>query len=575
MGHDEEGGTKGLGQRAPPRRGREASGTRLSSAPPSPSMPAPRRTLVSGFLSAPSPPASEPRRVGRSVDADWEDDDEVTHIYADGVTQIEGDYEIVDEEEEKTQELPRRAPRRAALPAVPVASVRPKVTLIGVPPPAVAPPPSWRTSGPPSLRSSPTVPPRPAPPWRQASLPPMRLSPSMPATPEPLGAPGEYTAPVIRRKEARTLPLLRGVTPSHVATAAAASALAWLVVALVPSQGKILVNVSDSRGSPVNRLEVFVDGQTTPCATAPCYLSIGRGAHEVKVIADGFEVPAGQAVAVKSGDSTAVNFMLGASSGSGIKIDGKQPGVKLTVDDKEIGPLPQVLRDLLPGDHTIRVAGSARYEPLVRHVTVERDKVEDLGTITLKVLRGNVTVRLGTPGARVFIGSGSDRRELPMLPLSLDIDTARSWSLEGLKPGFQDYVEPINFNDGVADETYTVTLEPKSAGNPVGGGPASEPRLISNTPAAPAPEAALPAPMAFPPRGAGGGTGGDGYLNINSIPSSTCILDGKSLGATPRLHVSVRAGSHRVKFRTGDGLTKTVVVNVGPGETKLAATRLE
>jgi hypothetical protein len=70
--------------------------------------------------------------------------------------------------------------------------------------------------------------------------------------------------------------------------------------------------------------------------------------------------------------------------------------------------------------------------------------------------------------------------------------------------------------------------------------------------------------------------GGDGFLNINSIPPATCFLDGKSLGMTPRVHVSVPAGVHVVKFVNADqGLSKTVSVRVGAGETKPAVARLE
>jgi hypothetical protein len=65
------------------------------------------------------------------------------------------------------------------------------------------------------------------------------------------------------------------------------------------------------------------------------------------------------------------------------------------------------------------------------------------------------------------------------------------------------------------------------------------------------------------------------YLNINSIPASPCYLDGKALGYTPRLHVETTAGAHTVRFRAADGSSKTVIVRVGAGETRLAAARLE
>jgi serine/threonine-protein kinase len=65
------------------------------------------------------------------------------------------------------------------------------------------------------------------------------------------------------------------------------------------------------------------------------------------------------------------------------------------------------------------------------------------------------------------------------------------------------------------------------------------------------------------------------YLNINSIPPSSCFLDGRPLGNTPRPGVQVTPGSHTVRFVNSElGLTKTIGVTVGPGETKLAAAKL-
>jgi hypothetical protein len=67
----------------------------------------------------------------------------------------------------------------------------------------------------------------------------------------------------------------------------------------------------------------------------------------------------------------------------------------------------------------------------------------------------------------------------------------------------------------------------------------------------------------------------EAYLNINSMPASSCYLDGRPLGFTPRLHVTTTAGAHTVKFRAADGTTKTVTVSVGAGDTKLAVARLK
>ncbi|HLK39203.1 MAG TPA: hypothetical protein VKU41_20720, partial [Polyangiaceae bacterium] len=216
----------------------------------------------------------------------------------------------------------------------------------------------------------------------------------------------------------------------------------------------------------------------------------------------------------------------------------------------------------------IKVAGSERYQPLEKHVTVEHDRVEDLGTVTLKVLKGKATISLGTPGARVYLVSGADRRELPMLPISVDIDTTKTWSLEASKPGYGDYKQAIGFDDGQAERSYVVTLDPRAAAayNP-GWTPGPAPQ-------APTPRQA-PAPPPPPAEPGGGGGGAEAFLNINSIPASTCFLDGRSLGSTPKVGVSVKPGTHTVKFVNADqGLSKSVTVSVGAGETKGAVARL-
>jgi serine/threonine-protein kinase len=568
--------------------------------------------------------------VQSNVDVDWDDDDEATQVFAEDATHVFADDETKVIEEERTKALPSSAAtpsRGAPMPAagMPAAAAsRPKATLLGLTAPAAVPPPNSRparplstppppppgafsrpptfpgpSSYPPPPTINPSAPPPAAPTQKGLGMPPWG-PPVQPPTPLPPMSRGatpsgpDYAAqqhhsqlsqPARRMMESTQMVAPRqGLTPSRVGVAIAGVVAAVLVAFLIiPNKGKIVVNAMDGRGGTVNRLDVFVDGEKTNCATAPCYLPFAQGTHEVKVVAEGFDVPAPQAVVVKSGDSTTVTFTLGSSGGSGIKVGGAQAGVKLYVDDKEIGPLPQIVRDLAPGDHTIRVAGSERYMPLERHVTVERDKLEDLGTITLKVLKGKVTVSLGTQGSRVFIVSGTDRRELPMLPISVDIDTTKSWSLEGAKTGYEDYRQLISFDDGQAEKTYTVTLEPKGNGS-------SAPAPQNYAPApqnyAPAPQyqAQAPAPRPTPPppapQGQGGadtsgGGGGEAFLNINSIPPSTCILDGKSLGSTPRIHVSVKPGPHTVKFvDSDDGLTKTIFVSVGAGETKPAVAKL-
>jgi hypothetical protein len=52
-----------------------------------------------------------------------------------------------------------------------------------------------------------------------------------------------------------------------------------------------------------------------------------------------------------------------------------------------------------------------RYAPFEKSITVNKDEVQDLGVVTLKVVKGKATITLATPGAKVFMVC-SDRREL-------------------------------------------------------------------------------------------------------------------------------------------------------------------
>jgi serine/threonine-protein kinase len=66
---------------------------------------------------------------------------------------------------------------------------------------------------------------------------------------------------------------------------------------------------------------------------------------------------------------------------------------------------------------------------------------------------------------------------------------------------------------------------------------------------------------------------GQGLLNINSIPVSTVILDGRPIGSTPKLGVKVAPGSHTVVFVHPQHGRKTSTVTVTAGGTATAAVR--
>ncbi|HEX4448560.1 MAG TPA: PEGA domain-containing protein, partial [Polyangiaceae bacterium] len=445
-----------------------ASPSRMPPPPPGraslPPIVAPPASRISSIPPPPAASQTKPANANASpaVDMDWDEEDEATHIF--------------DEANESTQIFDDEANLATKigdpLPAAPIPMA--KATLLGLSapmhiPPSTVPPPNRQgqvSRPPPPPPSSamqggfprsggfPGGPPPsfPPPPTINPFPPALATTPGLGGMPHPQsrtmppsGAPGAYAIPRPaplpdfmpgQRRAMEATALVR--PPQNRTMLFAALGVAGVVAIagalFLPSHpGRLVINVTDAQGAPVNHVEIFVDGRKQ-CDTAPCVVdAVNAGPHDVKLLADGYDMPPVQTVSVESRKDATAAFTLGSSAGTGIRINGTQPGVKLYVDEKESGPLPQELRDLTPGDHVIKVAGSERYQPLEKHVSVERQKIQDLGTVTLKVLKGKATISLGTPGARVFLVSGADRRELPMLPISVDIDTGKTWALEANK----------------------------------------------------------------------------------------------------------------------------------------------
>jgi serine/threonine protein kinase len=559
-----------------------------------------------------SSPSANAKGGGGGLDMDWDDEDEATHIF----------------EKEGSKSDPPPAPPPASA-SVPVARAAPssaplKRTLIGVNSPAFQPPPPPPPPpGPPSQKMTPippppssvggafarassipsgmgpvmhpppppppTIDPRPTPPPQPFGMTQPMMPPQQSTVPLPMPGPrpSGYTPPPAYGHDMPPMPpppmpmnrmeataLVRPPQGSKVgiiiAVVTAVVAAAVVGLFLLPRNGTIVVRAADSKGTDAQHMAVYVDGRQTDCATSPCtLLQITPGSHFVKIAADGFD-PAEQTVAVEARKQSTVEFALAGSAGApaagtGFKVAGSQPGVKLVVDDKEVGALPAEVHDLTPGSHKIRIAGGDRYAAVEKNVTVAKDEFQDLGNVTLRVLKGKVTVTLGTPGARVYLVSGADRRELPAMPISVELDPAKLWSLVASKAGFSDYSQTISFDDGQAEKTFNVALDAKVA--------TAAPPPQQFAPQRPPPPRQNPSSSQHDTSSdnSSAGGGGDAFLNINSIPASSVVLDGKPIGNTPKLKFTVSPGTHTVLFvNTDQQFKKTVTVTVGAGETKAA-----
>jgi hypothetical protein len=341
--------------------------------------------------------------------------------------------------------------------------------------------------------------------------------------------------------------------------------------------GTLLVSVSAPGGHAIDSVEVYVDG-AKKCDSSPCIVTgLGSGAHLVRAAAKGYQDVAEQAVAVESGEQAAQTIVLSPSgAGTGVRVSALGSGLKLYVDGQEYGELPQTAKGITPGEHTLRIAGSDRYQPWEEKLTLEEGEIKNVGPLRLRVLKGLATFKAGpgADGARVLL----DGRLVPELPATIEVPAGKQLTLVASKTGYSTYKRTISFNDGVAEKTFEITMvegsEDALAGQVAAAPmPAAAPRgtvaarRTSGRTATAAPIAAAAPADAPEPKG-------KAVLNLNSIPVSNVILNGRPLGATPKVGVQVPPGPQTVVFVHPEFGRKVMSGTVAAGETKTFNARL-
>jgi len=354
---------------------------------------------------------------------------------------------------------------------------------------------------------------------------------------------------------------------------------------LLPKRGQLRVVVTAPGGAAIGKVEIFVDGQKK-CDTTPCLVKdLEPGARVIKGIAP--EYPPGEisasveankekvvALELKTAGSSPSASNQVPAGGTELKIASVegQKGVKVSIDGTDKGTLPVELRDLSPGPHRLKFDGGDRYEKLEQSVDLGAGQAKELGPIKLKVLKGQVTLELATAGANVTLVRRDSQnkkieKKLPDLskaPVSMEIEPSENWKLVASKKGYQDFTQDLSFEDGQADKKIKIELseEGKAADIQAKTSPAPGPGVAPSSSEPKEPKE--PAPAA---------ASGSGKLNMNSIPVSKVVLDGKPLGSTPKVDVSVPAGSHTVTFIHPDLGKKSVTIQVKAGESKTAAVK--
>lgn len=374
-------------------------------------------------------------------------------------------------------------------------------------------------------------------------------------------------------------PGIPGLAPSRAPWILAIVAFVAVVVAgaiyfLGNRTGAVAFTVTRG-GKMTDRAQIYVDGQRR-CDFTPCVLEgLTPGTKSIRAT-DGTKVALKQ-IDVQAGQKLDLTIALDEGEPAGpatpepgalatLKIGSDQKGVKLFVDGVEKGTLPVELKDLQPGTAKLRFNGGDAWAASERTVELKAGETVDLGMVNLAPLKVKVTFRLETAGAKAKLfaeGDGGKREELKLdfarsKEVVQTLDTAKRWTVEATKKGFDDLKKELSFADGKPEQVFPIELVEEGKAAPVAAATATPP---ATTPAATA--------TAAPATG-----GGMGTLSVNSVPPSKALVDGRPVGNTPT-SVQVPAGSHTVVFVHKDLGRKSVTVTVNGGETKVAAVRFK
>jgi len=343
-----------------------------------------------------------------------------------------------------------------------------------------------------------------------------------------------------------------------VTLAAIAFGAAVVGVGMRPQDGSVVVTVSGPSGGAVRGVTVRVDGAER-CASAPCEVKgLMPGVHLVSAAATGLSQSAIRAFVIGSGESAAQHIALSKveRSSAGLNVTAIGAGLRVFVDDRDVGAPPISLDAVEPGDHTVRVAGTDRYyQPYEASVHLGRGEVRSLGPVRLRVIRGRLQLIAGdgSEGARVAV----DGRPVLQLPAVLELSASESHEVTATRPGFDDFSSDVVFDRG-AEQSVQVRLERP-------GDSAAAPIAVNVLPPArsrgPRPPGAHPATgrvQQSAPIGAA-------TLDLSSIPRAAVVLNGRPIGTTPLRGIGVGPGTQTIVFVHPQLGRKVASATVAPG----------
>lgn len=356
------------------------------------------------------------------------------------------------------------------------------------------------------------------------------------------------------------------------------AAAAWFLLAKDPGTIRLATTPPDS--------EVYMDNVRVAGSSSPFIITnVQPGVpHIVEVRRDGYRAWSAP-ITVQSGQELSMDAvtLIAESGGGAVAAQGATGGFTLNtspagatvyVDGTRVpGVTPVTAADLSAGAHQVRVemSGQGTWED---EIVIAAGQTVAVPTVTLSPAEVLVRFASTPPGASVVLVSADRERRIGATPTEIDVDlTHGPYTVRMTLDGYQDWSEPLRVTGAAREADVSATLERagRPTGGSAGGATASATGNSGGTAMATADPAmggtaAMDTAVAAETPMSGGGTG-PGTLRINTRPWSQVYVDGRLIGNTPQMNISLPAGNHRVTLVNPDfNIRQSVSVTIEAGQ---------
>jgi serine/threonine protein kinase len=271
----------------------------------------------------------------------------------------------------------------------------------------------------------------------------------------------------------------------------------------------------------------------------------------------------------------------------GFSLETTPPGARVFLDGNPLdGATPMRVANLVPKKYAVRIE-LPEFGAQTLDVDVRSGVDQTLPRVTLQPEKVRVRITSEPPSAEAVVVRGDERRTLGKTPLDVTLENnGTPWTLEVARSGFEPFRRELAVENG--ETTLAVQAVLARTGGAARASSSSPSR--SEARAAKEPEAEAPTPEPEPvaakevkevkepkrPEPVAATGGGNGTLRINSRPWSQVFIDGKLIGNTPQMNVSLPEGSHRVTLVNPEfSLKKSVTITIKAGQTETQIINLQ